>query len=520
MLSEFQALLYHLSPIITLLITAIIILALSTIKTPAGASAEEKIFFHDKILRWCESFTIIGFIVTFSTSVFQFLNFTNEISLFDNAVSFDNFSIFSNVFYSVMGIFTVFLSNSSLNSRQKFIKCEYYALILFAAIGAMIMTMGADLIVILIGIEIMSLSVYIMAALDIKNIRGAEGAFKYFLMGAVASAFFLFGLAHIYGICGSTYLCEIKARFSLNNINGNSLTIALTGAAFIISAMFFKIAAVPFHSWTPDAYDGASLPVTAFMTYFVKAAGFLMLYRVTAAAFINFIPYMANFIAVIAAVTMTYGNITALFQQNLKRMLAYSTISHTGYLLLAILALNFTESNPAANLEQAGAYLIFYLISYFLINAALFSALNTVKTSAGNIYLINDLKGLAYKNKLPALIIALALFALAGIPATSGFMAKFFVFYTAFSQNFFWLILIAVINSLIAVYYYLGLTIKIYMEKPLEKLPDFEAENTPESKYSFYLFLTMCVSAFLILFTGIYPEPILKIARAAIFKIF
>jgi len=363
-----------LTPALGLLVCAVLIMFAASVRGPKTRE------FQESVLRQCEKLAFLGLSFALLYSVLHFFKNKEPMALFENAVYFDRYTAFAGAFFSLMGLLTLILADRELFSAPMNIGGEFYAMLLFAACGAMMMAAGADLIVTIIAIEILSFSTYIMVAMDTKNRRAVEGVFKYFLMGAAASAFFLFGMAHIYGAAGTTSLHGIAAALKNSAIVNSHFMTIITGLGFITVALLFKAAAVPFHMWAPDAYDGANISAAAFMTYFVKAAIFIAAYRIFSTAFSNFIPFIKDGLIFISIITMTFANIAALKQTNLKRMLAYSSVSHTGYLLIAMICVNGGGSIYAGN---AGAYILFYLLAYFATNIGLFAAINAVipKTS-------------------------------------------------------------------------------------------------------------------------------------------
>ncbi len=389
----------------------------------------------------------------------------------------------------------------------------------------MIMAMANDLIVALIGIEILSVSAYILCALDNTNKRAVEGAFKYFLTGAAASAIFIFGMAHIYGGSKTTFINEIilnasagAGAFTSPQAAGLSAPL-LIGLVFITTALLFKAAAVPFHNWAPDVYDAAPLSVAAFMTYFVKTAVFVLIMRIFSAAFLFMAPEIIPALILIAVITMTLANIAALFQNNIKRMLAYSSISHTAYILIGVICAMSAYKNT---ITDSGAYILFYLISYFFINAAVFSALGLFKAADGNIHTLNDLKGCGFTRPFLSAAFAAGLLALAGIPATSGFMAKFLIFYNAFLSGYHALVLIAVVNSFIAFYYYIKIIMMMYMHAPDNAAvpPEPDTVSQYEREGSRANFICLAVSAAMVIALGVYPEPVIKIVKMTVINSF
>jgi NADH-quinone oxidoreductase subunit N len=513
--------LYAIAPILCCGLSAVIILIISAAKETLSPEGRRR------AIEACEKLSFLTFITAALISAGHFINIKGPVTLFKNAIFFDHYAAAACFFFAVMGIFTLFMAGGELRDSRARIAPEYYALLLSASIGAMIMSMANDLIAALIGIEILSVSTYILCALDNTNKRAVEGAFKYFLTGAAASAIFIFGMAHIYGGAKTTFINEIiqnapagVGAFTSSPPSGLSAPL-LIGLIFITAALLFKAAAVPFHNWAPDVYDAAPVSVAAFMTYFVKAAVFILIFRIFAAAFLFMAPEIIPPLVLITVITMTLANIAALFQNNIKRMLAYSSISHTAYILIAVICVMSAHKNT---MIDSGAYILFYLISYFFINAAVFSALGLIKAADDGIHTINDLKGRGFTRPFVSAAFAAALLALAGIPATSGFMAKFLIFYNAFMSGYHALVLIAVINSFIAFYYYIKIIMMMYMYAPegaAAPLPAHEtASNTDGGEGRSADLLCLAVSAAMIIALGVYPGPVIKIVKIAIVNSF
>jgi|GEM_PF-231014 len=491
--------LYAISPLLLSAAGAIIILAVSVSNKTGGIK---------KRLETCESIAFTALLTAMCLSSIQIFKMIAPQKLFSSAVCFDSYSAVSAILFSLMGIITLFISDGdNANIGGKY-KCEYYAALLFAFIGANIMAMANDLLVALIGIEILSVSTYIMIAFNFQNSRGAEGGLKYFITGAAASAMYIFGLAHIYGGTKSVYLDVITSTCTAGGPDV-SYPALIIGALFLISALLVKIAAVPFRI-AIDVYDASGVSVAAFMTYFVKAAGFILIYRIFAGAFSSITIYINGALIIFSVITMSIANIAALFQTNFKRMLAYSSVSHTAYALLAIIAIGGAKNSESVILS--GAYMLFYLTAYFFTNAAIFSSLNCISPMVPEIHTINDFTGLGFKRPYYCAAFSFALLSLAAMPSTSGFIANFMIFYGAFAANFRAVILIAVINNFIAFYYYMKIIMKMYMQKNECVEPAPVEISSGGSDPSFCL----AISTFMILFMGIYPEPFIKFFKFAV----
>jgi len=331
---------------------------------------------------------------------------------------------------------------------------EYYALLLSATLGMILMAASSDLITIFLGLELMSLALYVMVGSRRDQLESNEAALKYFLLGAFASGFLLYGIALIYGATGSTNLRGITAFMSDSPLGRSPLFI--TGALLLLVGFGFKVAAVPFHMWTPDAYEGAPTSVTAFMSAGAKAAGFAALLRVAGTALtvaeIDWRPILTG----LAILTMTVGNVSALLQTNVKRMLAYSSIAHAGYVLVAL----------AAGGTQGASAALFYLAVYSFMNLGAFGILALLGRGQDERVLISDLAGLGFRQPLLGLAMTVFMISLGGIPPTAGFMGKIYVFGAALDAGLVPLVIVGVLNSVVSVFYYLRITVAMYMQEP------------------------------------------------------
>jgi NADH-quinone oxidoreductase subunit N len=374
---------------------------------------------------------------------------------FARMVYVDNFAFLFYLIILLGAALTVLLSHHYLEDYGKDLG-EYYALVLFATVGMMLMAAGAHLIMIFLGLEIMSIAIYVLAGLFREDPRSNEAALKYLVLGAFSSAFLLFGMAMLYGAAGgSLFLNDLAVRL----IEDANLTKPLTllGLALLVVGFGFKVASVPFHMWTPDVYEGAPTSVTAFMAVGVKAAAFAAFGRIMFLAFPAFKMDWNMLLWVLAVATMTLGNVVAIAQTNIKRMLAYSSIAHAGYLLVALVAAN-----------QLGAVsLLYYLAAYTLMNIGAFGVVILVGRKKDSYLNIYDYAGLGFQHPALAAAMSIFMFALAGIPPTAGFVGKFYIFSAAVQAGYIWLAILGVLNSLISVYYYLRITVLMYM-RPAE----------------------------------------------------
>ena len=338
--------------------------------------------------------------------------------------------------------------------REGILIPEYHVMVLFAAVGMMLMAGGSDLFVVFLGLELMSISVYVLSGIDRRSKVGGEAALKYFLLGAFASAFFLYGIALLYGATGSTKIPVIAAQLAPLGLAGHPM---LTGGmALLLIGFGFKIAAVPFHMWTPDVYDGAPTPVTAYMAAAVKAAAFGALVRVLLQAFGAIHPNWEQVIWWLAAVTMLVGNLIALAQRSLKRMLAYSSIAHAGYLLTALVA---------GSVAGAAAFL-FYLLFYTLMTVGAFAILSLKGRGGERDVLVEDLAGLSEPHPWLAFAMTVCMLSLLGFPGTAGFIGKWYILASATGGGYPILAAVLVVTSVVSAGYYLPVVMAMYMKPP------------------------------------------------------
>ena len=365
----------------------------------------------------------------------------------------DGFTMFFTVMFCAIAFVSVLLS-WDYSKRTRLPQAEYYSLMLMATIGMIVMAASNDLITIFLGLELMSLPLYVLVGFRHQNLESNEAALKYFLLGAFASGFLLYGIALLYGATGTTNLGRMAMFLGDSPMLGNPLLLA--GGLLVLAGFAFKVAAVPFHMWTPDAYEGAPTTVTGFMSAGAKAAGFAALLRLVLVALPGLQADWRPLLTWIAVLTMTVGNITALLQPNVKRMLAYSSIAHAGYLLVAVVAGGL----------DGGSAALFYLAVYSLMNLGAFGVLALIGREQEERVLVSDLAGLAQRH--PALAAAMTVFmlSLGGIPPTAGFMGKVYVFGVAVDSGLVPLVIVGVLNSVLSIYYYLRVTVVMYMRDP------------------------------------------------------
>jgi NADH-quinone oxidoreductase subunit N len=379
--------------------------------------------------------------------------------LFDGMFVHDPFTVFFTVLFCGVGVVSVLLSWDYV-PRARIHQAEYYALLLSSTLGMIVMAAANNLITIFLGLELMSLALYVMVGSRRGRLDSNEAAMKYFLLGAFATGFLLYGIALLYGATGTTNLTRMAAFLADSPSLRNPLLVA--GTLLLMVGFAFKVSAVPFHMWTPDAYEGAPTTVTGFMSVGAKAAGFAALLRVVLLALADVQADWRPVLSWIAVLTMTVGNVAALLQTNLKRMLAYSSIAHAGYVLVAIVA---------GGVDGAAAALV-YLAVYSLMNLGAFGILARLGRDQEERVLLSDLAGVGFRHPALALAMTVFMLSLGGIPPTAGFMGKVYLFGVAVNAGLIPLVVIGVLNSVVSVFYYLRVTVAMYMqEAPGETVP-------------------------------------------------
>jgi NADH-quinone oxidoreductase subunit N len=415
---------------------------------------------------------------------------------FNNMVVLDGFSTFANILLLASGLLGIALSYG-YNKRMGINRSEYYTLMLFSISGMMLMAQATDLIIVFLALELLSIPLYVLAAISRKR-DAEESGVKYFLLGAFASGFVVYGTALIFGATGSTNLADIFYTAS----SGTSSLLLTIGAALLLVGFGFKVAAVPFHMWTPDVYQGAPTAVTAFMAAGAKIAGFVALFRVFATAFPALSADLTDILWALSALTMIVGNLSALSQTNIKRLFAYSAIAHAGYILMAFVPYGNSEVAPTA--IAAG---LFYLVAYAVTNFGSWGVVIALEKAEGKGLELSDYAGLA--KKYPALAIAMTIFMLSfiGFPPTLGMVGKFYLFRSALAGGFPGLAIIGVVTSLISAYYYLRLVVNMYMQ-----------EGDPVVERDPWLGFATALTAVLTVVVSFVPQFLFLLASTAVFR--
>ncbi len=415
---------------------------------------------------------------------------------FNQSVVLDGFAAFFRALVIVAGLLAVLMAQQYLR-REGADGGEYYALILYSVAGQCIMVSGTELMVLFIGLEISSIATYVLAGYLRDDRRANEAAIKYFLLGSFATAFFLYGVAWIYGASGTTNLIAVR-RAMANAATTPSHALVAAAAALILVGLAFKVSAAPFQNWAPDVYQGAPAPAAAFMSAGPKAAAFAMLLRIFVTAFEPVSDRWLPVVWISALATMIVGNFGALWQTNIKRLLAYSSVAHAGYVLVAVVA----------NSSSGTAAVMFYMAAYALMNLGAFAVV-TYFSREGEKYLeIDDLAGLAERQPVTAALFSVLLLSLIGVPLTGGFFAKFYVFKAALEANLVWLTILGLLTSAVAAYYYLRILVIMYMREPNES-----TQHLPPQPPGIRVVLWTTALGTLLL--GIYPSVILDFANRA-----
>ncbi len=403
-------------------------------------------------------------------------------------VAVDGYRIFTNFLFLGAAALVICIS-FDYTTREGLTQGEFYALLLFAVVGMMLLAGSRDLILIFLGFELMSVAVYVLVGFNRRDPRSAEAALKYFLLGAFSSAFLLYGMAMLYGASGTTNLAEMRGL-----LDGESLSpIAIAGLALLAIGFGFKVSAVPFHVWTPDAYEGAPTPVTAFLAAAIKASAFAAFIRIFVVALGDLHEYWERLIWVLAALTMIVPNLIALVQDNIKRLLAYSSIAHAGYLLVALIAAN----------ESGMASFLFYLVAYTAMIVGAFAVVLVLAGRGDERQRLSDYAGLGWTHPWAAAVLSVFLVSLAGLPPTAGFVGKFYILRAAVEAGYIDLPVILVITTLISYWYYLRVIVTMYMKPSVAEIGRVAWGGT--------LRAALVVCAAITIYLGILPSwPLLK----------
>jgi NADH-quinone oxidoreductase subunit N len=435
-------------------------------------------------------------------SVVTVSGFGERVMAFSDLVVVDSYAVFWKMLLYLVSGLTILLSMGYLK-EEKIQLAEYYAFVLLALTGMMVMVSGADLLTIYLGIELMSITLYIMAGFKRFELRSIESSAKYFVLGAFSSGILLYGISIIFGVTGSTRLVEIAAVVNGRGIDDPLVFIALM---LLIVGFGFKIAAVPFHMWTPDVYEGAPTSVTAFMAVASKAASFAAFLRVLLEAFGGIKPDWNLLILAICIITVALGNLVAIVQTNVKRMLAYSSIAHAGYALIGVVVAGWGGTDAAVS-AQGVSSLMLYLAIYSFMTMGAFSMVAVLRKGGLEGEEIEDFTGLAKRHKGAAFLMLIFMVSLAGIPPTAGFIGKLYLFMAAVNAGLAWLAVIGLIFAAISAFFYLRIVMVMYMREPSSE-QELHTRLVLSPQVSFVL---ACAVAGVVLL-GIFPGPLVSVA--------
>jgi NADH-quinone oxidoreductase subunit N len=431
-----------------------------------------------------------------AAAVIGALYWNTNASTFDGMIVLDNYAIALNWIFALIGVIAIVIAIDYL-PRHGIERGEFYPLILFATSGMMLLGQGTDLIVLFLGLEMLSICLYILAGFAYQRISSEESAMKYLLIGAFAAGFLVFGIALLYGATGSSNLAMIHENLSSQTLIAESYTFLLAGAALVTVGFSYKISMAPFHMWTPDVYEGAPTPVTAFMSVGAKVAGFAALTRFLLVALPTQAAIWVPALAILAAITLILGNVAAVAQSNVKRMLAYSSIGHAGYMLMG------TLSGSERGIEG----LLFYMVAYSLTNLGAFAVLIALERSGESAWDLADLAGLWQRRPWLAGAMALCMLSLAGVPLTAGFFGKLYVFSAAWEAGLSALVIVGVFTSAISAFFYLRIIAQMFMRQPSRET---EANLTPD------LTIGIALATLGVVLFGLLPTPVIELAQQSV----
>jgi NADH-quinone oxidoreductase subunit N len=426
----------------------------------------------------------VGYVASLATGFYRW-SYGNNGSAYTGYVTGDKFALFFEILFAVLGILTLAVSHSYLR-RRRFVAGEFHVLILAAVIGMMVLASATSLVTAFLGLELLSIALYIVCGYARGETRSQEAAAKYLLVGGFASAFVLYGMALIYGATGTTLIPEIAKTLTASS-SGNPLV--LLGVVLMGVGFAFKISAAPFHMWTPDVYQGAPIPVTAFMSVGTKAAGFAMIIRVFAGGLPHLAPEWQVLLAFVAATSMIVGNLMAIVQSSLKRLLAYSGIAQAGYVLIGVIAGG----------QNGLAAVLFYLFVYMFMNFGAFAVVTMLAGPEGDRDRLSDLDGLYRRSPLMAILMTVFMLSLAGFPPFVGFFGKLFLFTAGVGAGYTWLVVLAVLMSVVSVYYYVRVLIPVWSSSIRTDKLESSASST----------MAIALSGVLSLVLGLYPTTVL-----------
>ena len=441
-------------------------------------------------------FTALAFIGTLAGAAGSFLSFRNPGAGFYGLIQADAFSFFFHLLVGTVAVLVVLAAGPYLD-RERLPVAEFYALLLFATAGMGVLASAQELLTAFIGLEMSSISSYILAGYRRDSLKSGESAMKYFLLGSFATAFFLYGIALVYGATGTTRLDTMVDADAAS-------TLLKLGLSMILIGLGFKVAAAPFQIWTPDVYEGAPTPVTALFSAGPKAAAFALLLRIFAT-----VPAATHFwfwaFWILAVLTMFAGNLGALVQTNVKRLLAYSSIAHAGYILVAFAAVTSMAKGGRSEAAAAYAAVLFYLLSYALVKLGAFTIVSQLGGTGEKNLSLDDYAGLSQRQPVVAAVLSIYLLSLLGLPVTAGFFGKFYIFKAAVNSHLLWLAVLMAINSIIGAYYYLRVIVLMYMREP-----SAEAAAAAPVGFPLTVNIVLAVTAIGTILFGVMPNPVIN----------
>lgn len=443
-----------------------------------------------------ESKRVLGYIALAGigwSGFFLYRLYGANVPAYGGVLVVDQFAWFFKAIFLIAAALAIFISLRYLDIEREH-HGEYYALILFATMGMMFMVGAMDLVVLYIGLETMAIATYVLVGFLRNSPRSNEASLKYFLLGAFSSGILLYGFSLLYGLAGSTRFTAIADALAQRSIND---PLALMALVTVTAGVLFKIAAVPFHQWTPDAYEGAPTSITAYMSVAVKAASFAMMVRLFMISLYPLRPQWVVILSIVSALTMTVGNIAAITQSSVKRLLAYSSISHAGYILLGLIAAN----------ETGMIAIPIYLLIYTFTNLGVWAIVVALRRKDIIGEHIDEMSGLFFKHPVSAVLMLIFLLSLAGIPPTAGFIGKYFLFAAVIQTDHNVLAVIAVLNAAISMYFYLRIVVAMFMRDATEKTGLALSPG---------VITTMAIAVIFTMWIGLYPDPFIAMARNAV----
>ncbi len=478
------------------------------------------LFLPERNKEWLAGLSVVSLVAVMVIAIL--MRPSGSVELYGGLIVVDSFGLFFKIFFLAIGVGIIALSVEYGRDRLEH-RGEFYGLLLFSILGMNLMAMSRELLTAYIALELLSFSLYVMVAYGLREARSNEAGIKYIIIGALSSAIMLYGLSNIYAALGTTFFAGIAEELASP---GALSPVLWVGIALLVVGLGFKLSMVPFHMWAPDTYEGAPLPVTAYLAIGSKAAAFALTLRLFAEAIVPAADRWDEWqlvIAVLAALTMLLGNLVALAQRNLKRLMAYSSIGHVGYALSGVAVLG-------SDFALAAKSVVFYLVVYAVTNLLVFAGITAYYNRTGQDN-IADLAGLADRQPFVAAAIAIGLFSLAGLPIFAGFTAKFYLFAAVADGGFLWLAGVAIFSSLISLYYYLQVLRQMYIESPAHTDHDEAAHDDhadihqhaahdeppvpPMPRPSLLLTATMGAGLLVVVWLGIYPAPLLGLIDAA-----